>query len=172
MPDVQLEATVPLPPEDAFDTFVQQMDVWWPRRGVFPYSFAPAETRPLHIRFEPQLGGRYYETFLDETEYEIGRITLYQPPEQLAYTWQDPAWQSETRIALAFSAEENGARVVYEQDGFAQAGAPDLAAYYQIGCRQTLSAYVAHCQALYELGHLSQQASSSYASRPPTRSMI
>lgn len=156
MPDVILEVTVPLPPEQAFDAFVQQMDIWWPRRGVFPYSFAPAGTRPLHIRFEPQVGGRYYETFLDESEYEIGRITEYHPPQRLAYTWQDPAWQSETQIALAFTSAGVGTRVVYEQNGFEQAGVPNLAAYYQIGCRQTLSAYVAHCQALYELGQLSQ----------------
>ena len=156
MPDVSLEVTVPLPPEAAFDAFVLQMDIWWPRRGVFPYSFAPAGTRPLHILFEPQLGGRYYETFLDESEYEIGRITLYQPPERLSYTWQDPTWLSETRIALAFTEEESGTRVVYQQDGFERAGVPDLAAYYQIGCRQTLSAYVAHCQALFELAQLKQ----------------
>ena len=156
MPDVELDVTVPLPPESAFDVFVQQMDVWWPRRGVFPFSFAPEGTRPLHIRFEPELGGRYYETFLDGSEYVIGRISDYQPPERLGYTWRDPTWRGETRIALAFSAEGDGTRVTYQQDGFANAGVPDLAAYYQIGCRQTLSAYVAHCQALFELAQLSQ----------------
>ncbi len=153
MPDIKVEATVPLPPERAFDTFVQQMDVWWPRQGVFPYSFAPEGTRPLRIRFEPQLGGRYYETFLDGSEYVIGRINAFQPPARLGYSWQDPTWPGETQIMLTFAAEGDGARVTYEQDGFANAGVPDLAAYYQIGCRQTLSAYVAHCQALFELGH-------------------
>ena len=155
MSDVSLEATVPLPPERAFNTFVQQMDVWWPRRGVFPYSFAPESTRPLHIRFEPQLGGRYYETFADGSEYVIGRINAYQPPEKLGYTWHDPAWSGETQITLTFAAEGDGARVSYEQDGFANAGVPELAAYYRIGCRQTLSAFVAHCQALFELEQLS-----------------
>jgi uncharacterized protein YndB with AHSA1/START domain len=158
MPDVKLVVTVPLPPEQAFDTFVHGMNIWWIRRGVFPYSFAPAETRPLHIRFEPHLGGRYYETFLDESEYEIGRITKYQPPERIGYTWQDPAWQGETRIALSFTEEASGTCVMYQQDGFEKAGVPGLAAYYRIGCRQTLSAYVAHCQALYELEQLSQEA--------------
>lgn len=156
MPDVRLEITVPLPPERAFDVFVQQMDVWWPRRGVFPYSFAPEGARPLHIRFEPTLGGRYYETFLDGGEYEIGRITTWAPPERLGYTWRDPTWAGETRIELSFAAADDGARVGYEQDGFRDAGVPDLAAYYRIGCRQTISAYAAHCQALYDLEQLSQ----------------
>ncbi len=155
MPDVKLEVTVPLPPEQAFETFVQQMDVWWPRQGVFPYSFAPEGTRPLRIRFEPRLGGRYFETFLDGSEYVIGQIIDYRPPDRLCYSWQDPTWPGETRIALSFSAEGDSTRVIYEQDGFESAGVPDLAAYYQIGCRQTLSAYVAHCQAIFELGQLS-----------------
>ena len=154
MPDVRLTVTVPLPPEGAFDTFVQQMDIWWPRQGVFPYSFTPEGTRPLHIRFEPRVGGRYYETFLDGGEYVIGRISVFEPPNRLCYSWQDPAWFSETQITISFAAEDDGARVSYEQDGFEAAGVPDLAAYYQIGCRQTLSAYVAHCQALYELSQL------------------
>lgn len=155
MPDVSLEITLPLPPAAAFDVFVQQMDIWWPRRGVFPYSFAPEGTRPLHIRFEPTLGGRYYETFLDGSEYEIGRITTWAPPERLGYTWRDPTWAGATRIEISFDeAEGDGARVRYEQDGFADAGLPDLAAYYRIGCRQTLSAYAAHCQALYDLEQL------------------
>ena len=154
MPDVQLEVTVPLEPAQAFDTFVQQMDVWWPRQGVFPYSFAPASTRPLHIRFEPRMGGRYYETFMDKSEFVIGRITIFQPPSLLSYTWQDPTWPGETTIQLRFNVEEDGTGVTYEQDGFSAAGVPELAAYYQIGCRQTLSAYVAHCRALYELSQL------------------
>ena len=158
MPDVQLEVSVPLAPAQAFDTFVQQMDVWWPRQGVFPYSFAPESTHPLHIRFEPRIGGRYYETFMDSSEYEIGRITVFQPPALLSYTWKDPAWPGETTIQLGFDAEEDGTGVTYEQDGFAAAGVPDLAAYYQIGCWQTLSAYAAHCQAVYELGQLSNDA--------------
>ena len=155
MPDVNLLVTVPLPPEQAFAAFVQQMDVWWPRRGVFPYSFAPEGTHPLQIRFEPRLGGRYYETFLDGSEYVIGRISVYRPPERLGYTWRDPTWPGETQIQLSFAADGDGARINYEQDGFAKAGVSDLSPYYQIGCRQTLSAYVAHCQALYDLGQLS-----------------
>lgn len=155
MPDVKLEDQVPLPPDQAFETFVHQMDNWWLRQGVFPYSFAPEATRPLHIRFEPRLGGRYYETFLDGSDYVIGRINVYQPPTRLSYSWRDPSWHGETEISLSFAADGAGARLRYEQDGFEGAGVPELAAYYQIGCRQTLSAYVAHCQALYELGQLS-----------------
>lgn len=154
MSDVTLEFAVPLPPERAFDTFVQQMDVWWPQRGAFPYSFAPEGTRPLHIRFEPRLGGRYYETFLDESEYVIGRITAWEPPAHLAYTWRDPTWQGDTTIEILFAASDGGTAVAYSQSGFDAAGVAWLIPYYQVGCGQTLAAYFAHCRALRSLQEL------------------
>lgn len=159
MPDVCLQEKVPLPPPAAFDAYVAQMDVWWPRRGVFPYSFAPPGVFPRHIRLEAGLNGRYYETFSDGVEYEIGRITLWQPPEKLSYTWQDPAWARPNQITLRFAAQDaqgDDTLVRYEQDGFAGAGVPELIPYYQIGCRQTLSAYGAHCRALFALQQLQQ----------------
>ena len=151
MPDVQLTATVPLPPERAFAIFVEQMNTWWPRQGVFPYSFAPKSTRPLHIRFEAQAGGRCYETFADGSEYTIGRITNWQPPSQLAYTWRDPTWQGDTRIQLSFEASDQGAQLTYTQTGFEAAGVAWLIPYYRVGCQQTLAGYIAHCQALHDL---------------------
>ena len=151
MPDVHLTNTIPLPPPQAFAVFVEQMDTWWPRQGVFPYSFAPKSSRPLHIRFEAGLGGRYYETFAGGSEYVIGHITTWEPPARLAYTWRDPTWPGETTIELRFDDKGGSTRVRYQQNGFAAAGVPDLAAYYQIGCEQTLAGYIAHCHAIYKL---------------------
>ena len=157
MPDVKLEATVPLPPAQAFDVFVEQMNTWWPRQGVFPYSFAPNSTRPLHIRFEATPGGRYFETFADGGEYVIGTISAWHPPTELAYSWRDPTWNGCTDIRLRFEPADDGARVSYTQDGFAGAGVPELIPYYQIGCEQTFSAYIAHCRALDKLQTLTSR---------------
>lgn len=154
MPDVQLSETVPLPPQQAFDVYVEQMDIWWPRQGVFPYSFAPKSTRPQHIRFEAQLGGRYYETFADGSEYVIGRVTVWEPPTRLAYTWSDPTWSGDTTILVRFDDEDGGTRTRYTQNGFAAAGVDWLIPYYQVGCGQTLAAYIAHCRATRALNDL------------------
>ena len=151
MPDVEIQATVPLKPAQAFDVYARQMDTWWPRRGVFPYSFAPETTFPRHIRFEPRLDGRYYETFADGSELVIGRIRAYAPPTQLDYTWRDPNWQGDTLIRLRFDEADAGTQVTYTQDGFAGAGVAWLAAYYQIGCEQTFAGYIAHCRAIHQL---------------------
>ena len=154
MPDIELQLRVPLPAAEAFAVFTEQMNTWWPRQGVFPYSFAPKTTRPQHIRFETQPGGRYYETFADGSELVIGRITLWQPPQSLAYTWRDPTWAADTTIQLAFSDVEAGARIVYRQTGFAAAGVEWLIPYYRVGCAQTLAGYVAHCRALQAVQEL------------------
>ena len=151
MPDIHIQATVPLPPEQAFDIYVGQMNTWWPRQGVFPYSFAPKSTFPRHIRFDAELGGRYYETFADGSELVIGHITSYEPPTLLTYTWRDPNWQGETEIRVRFESADGGARVTYTQDGFATAGVAWLAPYYQIGCEQTFAGFAAHCRATHQL---------------------
>ncbi len=127
--------------------------------GVFPYSFAPKPTLPQHIRFEAKLGGRYYETFADGSEHVIGHIQEWQPPERLVYIWRDPTWPGRTVITMSFKPIEGGTEVVCEQDGFAAVGVPELAAFYQIGNRQTLAGYFAHCQAVYELGKLESSRS-------------
>ncbi len=154
MPDILLKESIPLPPEKAFDTFVADMDMWWPRQGVFPYSFAPKTTFPRRIRFEAQPGGRYYETFADGSEYTIGHITAWNPQARLEYTWRDPTWSGETLIRVSFVAEKGGTAVTYQQDGFAEAGVEWLIPYYQVGCVQTLAGYVAHCHALFSVQEL------------------
>ena len=173
MPDTRIQAAIPLTPDEAFEIYVGKMDVWWPRQGVFPYSFAPKTTFPRHIRFEPKLGGRYYETFADDSEYTIGHITLWGPPTALSYTWRGPDWPGETAIQLNFAPVEQGTDITHEQDGFAAAGVPSLIPYYQIGSRQTLAAYIAHCRAVYELRqkglHFGQPLQSS---KPSIRSMM
>lgn len=156
MPDTNVSGMAPLPPEDAFEIFVQQINVWWPRQGVFPFSFAPAETYPGHIRFEGGLNGRFYETFADGTEYVIGRITGWDPPNRLCYTWRDPQWPAETTIAVSFNAIADGTEVIHEQSGFVDAGVPKLPPFYEIGNRQTLAGFIAHCRAIFELRTLQE----------------
>ncbi len=156
MAEVINEAFVPVDPQEAFDIFVLQIDTWWPRQGVFPYSFAPKSTRPLHIHFEAKENGRFYEEFLDGSEYEIGRIVEWRPPGSLVHTWRDPSWEADTLVTVTFSQVEAGTRVVMEQDGFSAIGLADMPPYYEIGNRQTLAGYVAHCVATRELRDLQQ----------------
>ena len=151
MPDIDVKVIVPVSQEEAFDIYVNQINTWWPRQGIFPYSFAPKETLPLQIRFEPKEGGQFYEVFQNASEYVIGEIIKWDPPNRIIYTWKDPAWKGKTSITVSFKIIDNGTEVTHEQSGFLEAGEPDLPPFYEIGNRQTLAGYVAHCIAIHEM---------------------
>lgn len=151
MPDLRVQGIVPLSKEEAFDVYVNQIDTWWPRQGIFPFSFAPQETLPLHIRFEPKEGGLFYEEFQNGKKYVIGEITKWDPPNLIKYTWKDPAWKGKTTISVSFTQENINTEIALEQSGFTEAGQPDLPPFYEIGNRQTLAGYVAHCIAIHEM---------------------
>ena len=151
MADTVVEGVAPLPPEAVFDLYVNKIDIWWPRQGVFPYSFAPAGTRPHHIRFEPGEGGRLFETFDDGQEYEIGRILSWQKGRLLEYSWRDPNWAAPIRYTIKFDPDAGGTLISSAADGFAEAAEVDLIPYYAIGDRQILDVFLAHCRAVADL---------------------
>lgn len=91
------------PRERVFRAYVEEIDAWWPRRGTYRYSFAPATTEPASIRFESGAGGRFVETFADGSEYEIGRIERWEPPHRLGYTWKAPGWQQASTVEVTFT---------------------------------------------------------------------
>ena len=129
--------TVKAPIEKVFAAYVERIDEWWPRRtDNFRFTFAPSDVDPLHIRFEPQAGGRLYETFANGDEFVIGRITDYQPPQRLAYTWQDPDWPAETLVEIEFAQSGDQTTLSLRHSGFEKLDAPGMAAGYQQGSKE------------------------------------
>jgi uncharacterized protein YndB with AHSA1/START domain len=134
------------PADVVFDAYVNHIDSWWVRRGTYRYSFAPESTEPRHIRFEAELGGRFWESFADETEYEIGRIVGWDPPHLLRYTWRAPVWPIETTITVTFTETDEGTRVEVTHEGFGVDGVPDLGDGYAVGLREILGGLKAWVQ--------------------------
>jgi uncharacterized protein YndB with AHSA1/START domain len=99
------------PPEVSFKVFCQDMAEWWP--GGFGGKDAK-------LYLEPATGGRFYEKRADGSEYEIGRVTAYQPPSIVAFTWRAPSWDVTTQVEIRFSPEGEGTRVVLEHSGWEQ----------------------------------------------------
>lgn len=138
------EIWVAATPERCFDAWVNEVDAWWPREGRrFRYTWAPDATAPDRIRFEPRLGGRYWETFADGSEYEIGRITAFDRPRRLAYTWRGPTWSAATDIEVTFDAEGDGTRVEIIQSGWERLGdeAKQLRDGYEHGMVEVVGAF-------------------------------
>jgi uncharacterized protein YndB with AHSA1/START domain len=101
-------------PEVSFRVFCEQMSQWWPR------GYGGEESRMF---LEGRIGGRLYESRPDGTEYEIGRITVYQPPSVVAFTWRAPSWELTTQVEIRFIADGEATRVEFEHSGWDQSEA-------------------------------------------------
>lgn len=97
-------------PETAFRVFCDEMSLWWP--GGFG-----KETK---VFIEGKTGGRYYERDGDGKEFEIGRVTAFEPPQLLAFTFRAPSWELPTEVTVRFVAEGGGTRVNLEHRGWEQ----------------------------------------------------
>jgi len=99
-------------PEVSFRAFCGEMSAWWPS------GFSGAGSK---VSMETREGGRFFETRADGTEYEIGRLTTYQPPHVVAFTWRAPSWDNvTTQVEVRFAAEGTGTRIELEHRGWEQ----------------------------------------------------
>jgi uncharacterized protein YndB with AHSA1/START domain len=108
---IRKSITVNCSPETSFKVFCDDMHEWWP--GGFGGKDAK-------VFLEGRVGGRFYERRPDGTEYQIGKITSYQPPSFVAFTWRAPSWDVDTQVEIRFIAEGNRTRVELEHSGWEQ----------------------------------------------------
>ncbi len=129
-------------PEISFRVFCEEIGRWWPKGPSF-------DGKPLaDMIIEGRIGGRFYERYADGTEYEIGRVTVYQPPTVVAFTWRAPSWELATQVEIRFSAEGTGTRVELEHSGWEQAAnIRKTRKSYEGGWDFVLGNYVAHANA-------------------------
>jgi uncharacterized protein YndB with AHSA1/START domain len=113
---IRKSITVARPPEVAFRVFTAEIGAWWPLKQGFSFG----RERAKDIFLEPRVGGRFYERFTDGTEFEVGRVTAYQPPNEIAFTWKDPDWEGATEVEVRFIAEGAGTRIELEHRGWEQ----------------------------------------------------
>ncbi len=101
-------------PEVSFRAFCEEIGQWWPKGP----SFGGKDLKDMFI--EGRVGGRFYEIYDDGSEYEIGRVTAYQPPEVVAFTWRAPSWEKATQVEVRFNPDGNGTRIELEHSGWEQ----------------------------------------------------
>ncbi|MGZ6037143.1 MAG: SRPBCC domain-containing protein [Phenylobacterium sp.] len=111
-------------PERAFAAFTGEISAWWrpnalfqttPRPGVLSFK-APDPTGE---------GGRLIETRAGGKVFEIGRITVWEPPHRLAFSWRQANFPPDfaTEVEVGFEAVGDEPRVSIEHRGFDQAPA-------------------------------------------------
>ncbi len=106
------------PPEHAFRVFTEGIGGWWPVR-----SHSVGQERAEAAVMECKEGGRLYERLTDGTEAEWGRITAWEPPHRVAFTWY-PGRDDGTaqQVDVRFSPEGEGTCVEVEQRGWERLG--------------------------------------------------
>lgn len=143
---VRRSITVARPVADTFRIFTAEIGRWWPFDGG---RFSWGGARYQQIAFEPWLGGRLYETFTDGEQFEIGRITAYEPPARIVYTWKNPVWEAATDVEVRFTPEGGGTRVEVVHSGFERIGplAERARERYDSGWPRVLAAFAEHVAA-------------------------
>jgi uncharacterized protein YndB with AHSA1/START domain len=93
--------TVAAGQERAFEVYTARFGSWWPKEHHV------GEADMVTCSFEPRVGGRWYETGVDGSECDWGRVLVWDPPNRLVHTWQlqgdwrfdpDPARASEVEV--------------------------------------------------------------------------
>jgi len=125
-------------PEISFKVFCEEIGMWWPG------GFGGKDTR---LAMETRVGGRFFEKRPDGTEYEIGRLTAYQPPQLVAFTWRAPSWENiTTQVEIRFAADGNGTLIELEHRGWEQdAKIGEFRKNYDGGWETILGHYQRHC---------------------------
>ena len=114
-----VSVSVAVEPAVAFEIFTQETDSWW-RRGL---RYRLAGRRPGSLCFESGVGGRLFESFETPSGthvHEAGRVTVWQPPSRLVFTWRNANFANaeSTEVEVLFEPISSGTRVTVRHRGW------------------------------------------------------
>jgi uncharacterized protein YndB with AHSA1/START domain len=115
---LRLSFEVACPPDRAFRVWTERTTAWW------PLSHTVTVEPGLDVIFEPLAGGRIFERTPSGVEHDWGRITVWDPPRRLAYSWhlrQDRA--DATEVEITFTGRDGATKVDIEHRGWERLGA-------------------------------------------------
>ena len=104
--------------EHAFSVWTERIGTWWPPDHTVT---GKAEL----VVLQAGVGGRIYERTADGAEYDWGKVTVWQPPDRLGYSWHlgtEPERATEVEIRFIRQAAVR-TRVEIEQRGWERLGA-------------------------------------------------
>jgi uncharacterized protein YndB with AHSA1/START domain len=122
-------ATHPLPPierrtsvswnqADAFHRFTADFAKWWPSS-----THSIGGKRVKRIVFECHVGGRIFEELTDGRRYQWGKITAWEPPSRVAFSWHPSKDESVAQdVEVRFVPEGSGTQVVLVSSGWEKLG--------------------------------------------------
>lgn len=75
-----IELDLACPAAHAFAVWTTRIGSWWPADHT-------VSGRPERVVLQGHVGGRIYERTGEGVEHDWGRVTAWEPPARLAYTW-------------------------------------------------------------------------------------
>jgi hypothetical protein len=113
---LEVAVEVACPPLDAFATWTERIDLWWPKGHTV--SGEPSAT----VVLEPGVGGRIDERTGDGRELGWGEVTRWEPADRLAYLWHIRRDRSDaTDVEITFVDRGDGStRVEIRHTGWAR----------------------------------------------------
>ena len=119
---IRKSITVNAPVERAFEVFTEGIGTWWPLE-THSVGRARAET----VVLEGREGGRLFERQTDGVESDWGRVTAWDPPHRVAFTWHPGRGVATAQeVEVQFTGTGGSTRVDLEHRGWENLG--DLAA--------------------------------------------
>jgi uncharacterized protein YndB with AHSA1/START domain len=115
---VRSSVEVAAPPERAFEVFTAGIDRWWNRA----HHLLPGELAGIGV--EPFAGGRLWERNDGGQECTWGRVLVWDPPREFAFSWLiGPDWgvpaedAAGSTVTVTFTPAGAGTRVELVHDG-------------------------------------------------------
>jgi uncharacterized protein YndB with AHSA1/START domain len=107
---------VAAPAARTFTAFTDEISEWWCPNGLFQFT----DRAGGYLAFEPDPPERLVEIGIDGERFEIGPVTVWDPPHLLAFGWRQagfPVGQS-TEVVVRFDEVQEGTRVTIEHFGW------------------------------------------------------
>jgi activator of Hsp90 ATPase-like protein len=109
----------------AFERFTSEFGTWWPT-----YSHSIGGRRVKRLVFECRVGGLIYEEHHDGTKMRWGTVTVFDPPNRVAFTFHPSREESDAQlIEVRFLPEGAGTRVELVSSGWEKMGRTAQRAY-------------------------------------------
>lgn len=143
---VHRSVTVPLPPDEAFRVFTDDIALWWPTDS---HSLsAQEEEDAVDVEIEPRVGGQVIETRHDGRPAPWADVTHWEPGRRLALDWYVGRDRDEaTQVEVTFTPTDSGGTLVEViHGGFDRLGSEGetLAANYNGGWAFVLGTCFGH----------------------------
>jgi uncharacterized protein YndB with AHSA1/START domain len=142
LPPISREALVSWDQEAAFNRFTRDFASWWPSS-----THSIGGNRVKRLVFECRVGGRIYEELTDGRRFQWGRITGWNAPRSVSFTWHPSREERDAQdVEVRFETDGKQTRVVLTSTGWEKLS-PDMQKQrrgYGIGWGAILDVFAGH----------------------------